>query len=358
MTNNSSEFVEQPSKRSPRKPSIFSRTPAVTAFAGLLLLGVWISTIAVAGASAPQHGNATDENTTKAKTVEVVTLSEKGERLVTTINPEAVRYSKSGHDITRLSAEKIEELAAKLTDEEARILLRQGTEPPFCGNLLDNKKDGFYACKLCGLPLFASKAKFNSGTGWPSFFTAIDPDHVRLVRDTSHGMVRDEIVCARCGSHLGHVFADGPPPSGQRFCLNSASLNFVEEGTIVPEESQPVTTEHAYFGGGCFWGVEHYFQQQAGVIDVVSGYQGGTVENPTYREVCTGQTGHAEVVRITYDPARVSYEQLLALFFKVHDPTQLNRQGPDFGTQYRSSIFPKTDEHKKAAEKFIAAQQD
>ncbi|MDX1805346.1 MAG: peptide-methionine (R)-S-oxide reductase MsrB [Alcanivorax sp.] len=132
----------------------------------------------------------------------------------------------SGYDLTPLSEERKQELAATLSDEEKRILLNQGTEPPFCGGLLDNKEDGVYHCKLCNLPLFRSTSKFDSGTGWPSFYEPFDPAHIRELRDSSHGMVRTEIRCARCDGHLGHVFPDGPPPSGLRYCLNSASLTF------------------------------------------------------------------------------------------------------------------------------------
>lgn len=126
-------------------------------------------------------------------------------------------------------------LAATLSADERRVLLAHGTEAPFCGVFLDNKRDGVYTCRFCGLPLFRSNAKFDSGTGWPSFFAPYDPAHIRIVRDTSYGMVREEEVCARCGSHLGHVFPDGPPPSGERHCLNSVSLDFTAAGDALPD---------------------------------------------------------------------------------------------------------------------------
>lgn len=268
-----------------------------------------------------------------------------------------MKYSRSGHDIERLSEARIGELATKLSPEDAKVILKKGTEAPFCGNLLDNKLQGTYICKLCELPLFSSSAKFDSGTGWPSFFQPYDRDHVRYERDVSHGMVRVEIMCERCSGHLGHVFEDGPRPTGLRYCLNSASLDFVEEGTEMPPMARPVQTRTAYFGGGCFWGVEDRFQQIPGVINVVSGYQGGKVENPTYKQVCYEETGHAEVVEVTYDPNAVAYDELLRWFFKLHNPTTLNRQGPDVGTQYRSVIFAADQAQYDAARAYITSLQ-
>jgi peptide methionine sulfoxide reductase msrA/msrB len=264
-----------------------------------------------------------------------------------------VQLSPSGYDITPMSRERVAALAARLDPEAYRVTQRAGTEPPFCGTLLDNKKEGLYACVVCGLPLFSSAHKFNSGTGWPSFYREFDPAHVARRRDASHGMIRTEILCARCGAHLGHVFDDGPPPSGERHCLNSAALRFFEQGEELPPESRPLQLETAYFAGGCFWGIEHYFQQGPGVVEAVSGYMQGHVERPTYKQVCTGTTGHAETVKVVYDPARITYRRLLEAFFAMHDPTQLDRQGPDVGTQYRSGVWYVNDEQRRQAEEYI-----
>jgi peptide-methionine (R)-S-oxide reductase len=146
-------------------------------------------------------------------------------------NPsEKATTSASGYDLRPLSKAERESLAASLTPEERHIILDHGTERPFCGTLLNNKESGMYACRLCGLPLFQANAKFESGTGWPSFYQPFDPEHIRELRDVSHGMIRTEIRCRRCDGHLGHVFPDGPPPTHQRYCLNSASMQFYPEG--------------------------------------------------------------------------------------------------------------------------------
>jgi peptide methionine sulfoxide reductase msrA/msrB len=274
-------------------------------------------------------------------------LAPSREKAMSTGSP---RYSAAGYDITPLTEDRVKELAARLTPEQYRVTQRAGTEAPFCGTLADNKKEGTYTCVVCGLPLFSSEHKFHSGTGWPSFYLPFDKAHIAELEDQSHGMVRTEIRCARCGAHLGHVFDDGPQPSGLRYCLNSASLTFVEKGQALPPASQPAKLETAYFAGGCFWGIEHAFSQLPGVVDAESGYQNGHLANPTYRQVGSDTTGHAESVKVVFDPAKVSYEKLVRFFFLLHDPTTPNRQGPDVGSQYRTAIFTTSESQKTTAE--------
>jgi len=169
-----------------------------------------------------------------ARDVEAETVSSSEEVVVERL------LSSSGHDVTPLSPDRVSTLAARLEPEAYRVTQRAGTEPPFCGQLLNNDQEGVYTCAVCGLPLFSSDDKFDSGTGWPSFIGPVDPDHVAEQRDVSHGMARTEISCARCDAHLGHVFEDGPRPARMRYCLNSAAMGFVEQGDELPVEGRPI----------------------------------------------------------------------------------------------------------------------
>ncbi len=235
-----------------------------------------------------------------------------------------------------------------LTPEERRVIVDKATEMPFSGRYCRFDEEGTYRCRQCGAPLYRSQDKFDAGCGWPSFDDAI-PGAVRRAPDPDGH--RTEILCARCGGHLGHLFeGERLTPKNTRHCVNSLSLDF-EPAAASGEEAH---TETAIFAGGCFWGVEHMLAQLPGVVDVESGYTGGATEHPTYEEVCRHTTGHAEAVRVTYDPAKVSYETLARLFFEIHDPTQRDGQGPDLGNQYRSEIFYASPEQEATARRLIA----
>lgn len=224
-----------------------------------------------------------------------------------------------------------------LTEAEARVILHKGTEAPYSGEFTDFEGKGTYCCRQCETPLYRSENKFHSGCGWPSFDEEI-PGAVERVPDRDG--VRTELICSRCSGHLGHEFrGEGFTSKNSRHCINSISMIFKDD----TEENYA----ESYFAGGCFWGVEHLLQEIPGVISVISGYMGGASENPTYEQVCTGTTGHAETVQVIYDPSVLSFESLARHFFEIHDPTQLNRQGPDRGSQYRSAVFVQNESERK-----------
>lgn len=233
-----------------------------------------------------------------------------------------------------------------LTADERHIIIDKGTEAPFSGKYCKFDGVGSYLCRQCGTPLYRSSDKFDSGCGWPSFDDQIQG---AITQTPDPDGRRTEITCAKCSAHLGHIFTGEQfTAKNSRHCVNSLSIEF-EPSPIVSVNA----TDTAIFAGGCFWGVEHLMRKQIGVIDITSGYTGAAKENPTYQEVCTGATGHAEAVRVVYDPAKISYRQLATLFFEIHDPTHIDRQGPDLGNQYRSEIFYLNSDQKSTAEELI-----
>jgi len=254
----------------------------------------------------------------------------------------------------------------ELTPIQFHVTQQCGTEPPFQNEFWNNKRAGIYVDVVSGEPLFSSRDKFDSGTGWPSFTKPLKDENVVEKADSSYGMNRVEVRSKSANSHLGHVFDDRPHPDKQRYCINSASLRFIPAEDLEKEgygeyaklfersdamEKANSDIQTATFAAGCFWSVESIFKQTKGVVETTVGYTGGTSLDPTYRQVCTGITGHAEAVQILFDAKIVSYEELLSLFWRMHDPTTLNRQGPDVGTQYRSAIFYHNEEQRKAAER-------
>ena len=270
------------------------------------------------------------------------TQSQKKES-ITKIEGKAMTSAVLDTNWTAKVAKSNEEWAKFLTPSQFEIARRRGTERPFSSPLNDNKHEGIYYCVACHNPLYATATKFNSGTGWPSFWAPISSKSVAVGEDNSHGMVRDEVTCAKCDAHLGHVFSDGPKPTGQRYCMNGEVLKF--------EETQQL--EKAIFAQGCFWCVEEIFEMVKGVEAVVSGYAGGKENNPTYEQVGSGSTGHAEAVEVLYDPKVVTYADLLKVYFNSGDITQVEGQGPDNGRQYRSILFYNSTTQKQQIEAAI-----
>jgi peptide methionine sulfoxide reductase msrA/msrB len=256
---------------------------------------------------------------------------------------DVIKYANKGNPAPDKRVEKTEdEWRQILTDEQFYITRQKGTERAHSSDLCTFFEAGQYACVCCDTLLFDSAEKYDSGTGWPSFTQPVKENVIAYFKDKSHGMYRVETTCNTCDAHLGHVFQDGPMPSGLRYCMNAIALKKVENNI-----------KKATFGGGCFWCTEAIFQNLKGIIKVESGFSGGRIHNPTYREVTSGITGHAEVINFSYNPDEILYEELVKIHLTTHDPTTLNKQGADAGTQYRSVIFYRNEEEKAIALKVI-----
>lgn len=255
-----------------------------------------------------------------------------------------IKFASTANPTPDQKVEKSEaEWKSLLSPEVFWVTREKGTERAHSSEMCSLFESGKYACSCCGTLLFEGDEKFESGTGWPSFTQPSKENAVAYHKDSSFGMVRIEALCNTCDAHLGHVFPDGPKPSGLRYCMNALSLKKVKNNE-----------KKAIFGGGCFWCTEAVFSELKGVQKVESGYTDGQIDNPTYREICSGLTGYAEVIEVTYNPEEISYEDLLRIHLSTHNPTTLNRQGADVGTQYRSIILYKNDTEKEIATKIIA----
>jgi peptide methionine sulfoxide reductase msrA/msrB len=278
---------------------------------------------------------------------------------------EVLRLAEQGnHPPDRRVSKTDEQWRALLTPEQYQVARRSGTERQFSHPSCQRFEPGVYCCLCCQTPLFDSRQKFDSGTGWPSFTQPIKFNAISYHADSSHGMIRVEVKCNCCDAHLGHVFPDGPSPAGLRYCINGVAMEKVKDDAM--DETKPVPRSSSSFGpvsplnqvtlgGGCFWCTEALFQQVRGVHRVESGYAGGSTPNPSYEAVCSGNTGHAEVIQITYDPTVVSFQELVTIHLCTHDPTTLNRQGADHGTQYRSIIFFSSPEERATTQQVIDA---
>ncbi len=263
---------------------------------------------------------------------------------------DVIKFTNNGNPAPDRRVEKSEEEWKQiLTPEQFQIARLKGTERAGSGAFCERHEPGLYGCVCCGTPLFDSREKFDSSSGWPSFTQPVKANAIKYEKDSSYGMIRVEVMCNTCDAHQGHVFPDGPEPSGLRYCINSASMQLLEDAQ---QEATLV------LGGGCFWCTEAVFQRVKGVTGVESGYSGGEIKNPTYKEICTGKTGHAEVIKVSYDPAEISYDDLLRIFFATHDPTTLNRQGYDQGTQYRSVIFFRDEAEQALAQEIKTEMQE
>jgi peptide methionine sulfoxide reductase msrA/msrB len=345
------------------------------AIAALVVFNFWTGRFSLAGAALVRAAGAGDTATSEAA-APLAAISATGAAGPTAAADVAASATKDD-PMANYTKPSESELKSKLTPLQFKVTQEEGTEAPFRNEYWDNHEDGIYVDVVSGEPLFSSKDKFDSGTGWPSFTRPLEAANVTEHDDSSLFMRRVEVRSKHADSHLGHVFPDGPKPTGQRYCMNSASMRFIpvarleEEGygkylplfgKAAPEaqaasDSAPAAdakgkaydgeNEVAILAGGCFWGMEDLIRQQPGVVKTDVGYTGGSVPNATYER----HTGHAEAVRIWFDPKKTSYENILRFFWRIHDPTTLNRQGNDVGTSYRSAVFYLDDRQKEIAER-------